>query len=134
ALDIKIDSADRRGFRITRLESFIKPELAAKYNPNSAVDTNVVKDTAAIARMRRGDYAIRSTEDLGVRYLRVEVFPQAKSPEEQIPKTGSRVIIGGDIRWDGDGHIELHPRRFSDIHIVPGQGQFLDIDDPLHIE
>jgi hypothetical protein len=67
-----------------------------------------------------------------LRYVRVEVFPLAKGPLELIPRTGSRVVIRGDIRWDGDGHMELHPRKASDIRVVVGE--FLDSDDPIGLE
>ena len=137
ALDIRIDSADHRGFRVTRTGGIVNPGLASRQLETSSlpnVDTAVVRDTAALARIRRGDYAIRPPDDLGVRYLRVEVFPQAKGPLELIPKVGSRVVISGDVRWDGDGHVEVHPRHVNNIRVVPGRGEFLNSDDPVGVE
>jgi hypothetical protein len=137
ALDIQLDSADRRGFQVFRTSAIVNPGLASQHRETSSVapeDIAIVKDTAALARMRRGDYAIRPVEELGTRYLRVEVFPQAKGPLELIPAVGSRVRISGDIRWDGDGHVELHPRKVGDITFPEGQGEFLDSDDPVGVE
>jgi hypothetical protein len=137
ALDIRLDSADPRGFQVFRIAGIINPGLASQQLQASEIPPEMaalVKDTAALGRMRRGDYAFRSAGEMGVRYLRVEVFPQAKGPLELIPATGSRVRIKGDIRWDGDGHVELHPRRVGDIELIEGEGEFLDSDDPVGIE
>lgn len=135
ALDVKIDSADRRGFRVTRLLSPINPAMATIHQESSTPPppgADIIRDTVALGRVRRGDYAFRPPDELGVRYLRVEVFPQAKGPLELIPKLGSKVVIQGDVRWDGDGHVELHPRRVGNVVVVTGE--FLDSDDPVDEE
>jgi hypothetical protein len=135
ALDIRLDSADRRGFRVNRLARIVNPDLASEHRETSSLtpaDTAIGRDSAALARMRKGEYAYRPPGELGSRYLRVEVFPAAKGPLELIPKVGSRVSISGDIRWDGDGHIELHPRNIDGIKVY--EGEFLDVDDPVGIE
>ncbi|MBC8144194.1 MAG: hypothetical protein H7X80_01345 [bacterium] len=131
ALDIKVDSADTRGFRVTRTGTFIKPTavLDLAVPPEVAA---AVTDTAALNRIRLGDYAFRSKSDLGTRYLRIEVFPQAKGERELIPKVGSLVTIRGDVRWDGDGHVEVHPRTQKDIQTQTAN--FLDSDDPVDVE
>lgn len=135
ALDIELDSADRRGFRVNRIAPIVNPDLASEHRETSslgAADSSIARDTASLARMRRGEYAYRPPSELGSRYLRVEVFPQAKGPLELIPKIGSRVSIQGDIRWDGDGHVELHPRKVDDIKV--SEGEFLDVGDPVDEE
>lgn len=135
ALDIELDSADRRGFRVNRLAPIVNPGLASQHretSTTSAADSSLTRDTVALARMQKGEYAYRPVSELGTRFLRVEVFPQAKGPLELIPKLGSRVLISGDIRWDGDGHMELHPRSINDIRVQ--QGEFLDVDDPSGVE
>ena len=83
-------------------------------------------------RIRRGDYAYRSPNDLGYRYIRAELFPPSKGELEKIPSVGSRVEIVGELAWDGDGHMEIHPRRPSDIRVITGD--FLNTDDPIEIE
>lgn len=133
ALDIRIDSGDHRGFRVSRTAAVIKPGVQFGLDVPAEV-VAVVRDTVALARIRAGDYAFRPNNDLGVKYLRVEVFPQAKGPKELIPAVGSRVTIRGDVRWDGDGHIEVHPRKPNDIQPVRGEAIFLDSDDPIHEE
>jgi hypothetical protein len=62
----------------------------------------------------------------------VELFPRAKGPLDRIPQSGSRVEITGDVMWDGDGHVEVHPRRPSDVRVIIGQ--FLDTDDERNAE
>lgn len=135
ALDIRLDSADRRGFRVSRIAPIVNPDLASVHRETSTLtggDTVIVRDSVALARMKRGEYAYRPLSEFGIRYLRVEVFPQAKGPLEKIPKVGSRVSISGDLRWDGDGHIELHPRNPEGIRVQ--EGEFLDVDDPVGLE
>jgi hypothetical protein len=130
ALDIRIDSADRRGFRVFRTSSLTNTAGSRAVLADSS-KTATTSDPVT-ARIARGDYAFRAANDLGVRYLRVELFPIAKGPLDLIPKAGSQIEITGEIAWDGDGHIELHPRTVSDIKVR--RGEILDSDDPPAVE
>jgi hypothetical protein len=137
ALDIKLDSADIRGFRVWRVS------VPIQFSPQTATDhfkSNNPSDSAFIYRKRQldfdkiagGDYAQRDPSVMGIRYLRAELFPAAKGALDQVPKVGSRVVVSGVLAWDGDGHLEIHPMRPSDVKLI--NGEFLDSDDDLIIE
>lgn len=137
ALDIELDSADLRGFRVWRNEMLLDSTLALSYvtGGNNEPDTTLLESRrrqAVLDRIKRGDYAYRRTEDLGRRYLRAELFPEAKGDLDKIPRIGSRVTIVGGLWWDGDGHLEIHPQRPSDVRIE--SGGFLDSDDEQTLE
>ena len=134
ALDIEIDSADLRGFRVWRTSVLMDSSRARAYLGNTQVDTASVTtgDRVVIERIKRGDYAFRSPNDRGVRYLRAELFPRSKGLLDSIPRVGSRVEIVGELAWDGDGHMEIHPRRPSDVRVITGD--YLNTDDPVQIE
>jgi hypothetical protein len=101
---------------------------------NNANDPSFLnkKEKVILDRVKRGDYAYRSKSDLGIRYLRSELFPESKGDLDKVPRIGSRVQITGELWWDGDGHLEIHPRRPSDI--VLQSGAFLDVEDDFILE
>jgi hypothetical protein len=134
ALDIELDSADRRGLRVWRTAILLDSLRATQYLSGNSEDVHAsqIKEDVVLERIKRGDYAYRSVDELGPRYLRVELLPRAKGPLDLIPKVGSRVEIAGEVMWDGDGHVEIHPRSPSDVHVI--QGNFLDSDDEREIE
>lgn len=135
ALDIQLDSTDLRGFRVWRNAMLLDPQLALVYLLGNNPDDPSLLDKRqkiVLDRIKRGDYAYRSNSDLGVRYLRAELFPEAKGDLDKVPRTGSRIEIAGDLWWDGDGHLEIHPRRPSEIRLI--SGEFLDTDDELILE
>lgn len=135
ALDIELDSNDAYGFRVWRTSVLLDPKLAVSYLVgNNTGDPTFLnkKEKVILDRVKRGDYAYRSKNDLGVRYLRSELFPEAKGDLDKVPRVGSRVQITGELWWDGDGHLEIHPRRPSDI--VLQSGGFLDVEDDFILE
>lgn len=137
ALDIRLDSADKRGFRVWRTTvpiQFVSQAGMDHFKSNNPIDSAFImrKRQLDLDRIARGDYAQRDPEVLGIRYLRAELFPQSKGALDEVPKVGSRVSIAGVLAWDGDGHLEIHPSRPSDIKLI--NGEFLDSDDDLIIE
>ncbi len=136
AIDIRIDSADQRGFRVWRTALLLDSTRAMKYlltrKRTGAGETSPTLQQIVDERIKQGEYAFRPKDGLGVRYLRSELFPEAKGPLDQIPKVGSRVEIAGNLMWDGDGHLEIHPRRPQDVRLI--QGEFLDSDDEASLE
>ena len=53
------------------------------------------------------------------RYLRAEVCErQLALPPSRWPRPGDRVRISGLLMWDGDGFLEVHPQRVSDVEIL----------------
>lgn len=137
AVDIELDSSDLRGFRVWRNTMLLDSTLAMTYvtGGNNVPDSTLLdarQRQVVLDRIKRGDYAYRRTEDLGRRYLRAELFPEAKGDLEKIPRVGSRVTIVGGLWWDGDGHLEIHPQRPSDVRLE--SGGFLDSDDERMLE
>lgn len=135
ALDIELDSADERGFRVWRSSMLQDSTLAMSYLVgNTDEDSASLNERRAVVldRIRRGDYAYRGPDELGRRYLRAELFPEAKGDLDKVPQVGSRVTIVGGLWWDGDGHLEIHPQKPSDIRLE--SGEFLDSDDELILE
>ncbi len=138
ALDIRIDSTDQRGFRVWRTAFLVRVARGRGGGGNpagadSSVNTEARRrDSITAERIRHGDYAFRSDTQTGYRYVRVELFPRAKGALDSIPKAGSRVEILGELMWDGDGHVEVHPRQPQDIRVI--EGKFLDSDDPMMLE
>jgi hypothetical protein len=134
ALDIQIDSGDLRGFRVWRTSIILDSGRSRAYlESNSAPDSASRKEELeTIDRIRKGDYSYRSRDDLGHRFIRAELFPRSKGPLDSIPRVGSRIEIVGELAWDGDGHLEIHPRRPTDIRVITGD--FLNSDDPSQIE
>jgi hypothetical protein len=134
ALDIELDSADRRGMRVWRTSIILDSSLALAYMVTNSTGgpVGLTQEQVVLDRIKRGDYAYRGTDELGPRFIRVELFPRAKGPLDRIPESGSRVEITGDVMWDGDGHVEIHPRRPSDVRVIIGQ--FLDTDDERNAE
>ncbi len=51
-------------------------------------------------------------------YIRAEVFPKVVLSTHPLPVTGSRVMICGNLYWDADGFLEIHPAASSDITIL----------------
>lgn len=133
ALDIKLDSADQRGFRVWRNSMLLEPRPQGNGQSNNDNDSSLTKkEQLVLDRIKRGDYSFRSSDELGVRYLRCELFPEAKGDLDKVPRMGSRVEISGYLWWDGDGHLEIHPRRPSDVRLI--SGEFLDSDDAPILE
>lgn len=135
ALDIELDPRDTFGFRVWRNTMLHDPELAGTFMAgNNTTDSTLLdrRQQLILDRIRRGDHGYRRREDLGRRFLRVELFPEAKGNLDQVPRVGSRVTIAGGLWWDGDGHLEIHPRRPSDIRLE--SGEFLDSYDELILE
>jgi len=134
AVDVRIDSADRRGFRVWRTALLLDSTRALRYllARNTGDTTTDRLERIVNERIHKGDYAYRPREAMGVRYLRAELFPQSKGPLDRVPQVGSRVEIVGNIYWDGDGHIEIHPRTPDDIRLI--KGKFLDSDDEGDVE
>ncbi|MEO5929539.1 MAG: hypothetical protein ABIR47_06380 [Candidatus Kapaibacterium sp.] len=136
ALDIRLDSADRYGFQVWRTSLLLDQKLATNYlvgnNPGDTSFLNT-KQKVVLDRIKRGDYSYRLPDMFGTRYLRAELFPESKGDSlDMVPRVGSRVEVAGELWWDGDGHLELHPRRPSDI--VLKTGQFLDAADDFILE
>ncbi len=137
ALDIRLDSADERGFRVWRTNVPIRFQAQAAtdhFKSNNPADSafNTRRRQLSLDKIAQADYAQRTAENFGTRYLRAELFPEAKGPLDQVPKVGSRVVVTGELAWDGDGHLEIHPRRPSDVKLI--NGEFLDSDDDIIIE
>jgi hypothetical protein len=133
ALDIQLDSAPR-SFRVWRTQMLLDSTRALTYMMSNG-DTSrpsLKQEQIIIDRIKRGDYAYRDRADRGDRFIRVELFPWAKGPLNQIPTVGSRVAISGEIMWDGDGHVELHPQRPADVKVITGE--FLYSDDERSLE
>lgn len=134
ALDIRLDSSDLRGFRVWRNSMLLDTNARVAFQSNTSGDTSLLttKEKLILDRIKRGDYSYRSKEELGERYLRAELFPEAKGDLDKVPRTGSRVEVSGFLWWDGDGHLEIHPRRPSDVRLI--SGEFLDTDDAPILE
>ena len=137
ALDIRLDSADERGFRVWRTNVPIRFEAQGAtdhFKSNNPADSAFSNRRRQLSfdKIAQADYAQRTAENMGTRFLRAELFPEAKGPLDQVPKVGSRVVITGELAWDGDGHLEIHPRRPSDVKLI--NGEFLDSDDDIIIE
>jgi len=135
AVDIKIDSQDVYGFRVWRTALLLDPKLALSYIVgNNTSDPSFLskKEKVVLDRIKRGDYAYRGNDDPGACHLRAELFPEAKGDLDKVPKIGSRIQLTGELWWDGDGHLEIHPRRPSDIIIQ--SGEFLDVEDDFILE
>jgi hypothetical protein len=134
AVDVQLDSADLRGFRVWRNAILLDPGARNGPNGNNEGDSTFLtkKEKLVLDRIKRGDYSYRSNTELGRLYLRAELFPEAKGNLDKVPRTGSRVEIAGELWWDGDGHLEIHPRRPSDVRLI--SGEFLDSDDESILE
>jgi len=52
------------------------------------------------------------------RYIRVEMFPRVASRVCDTP-AGQRLQVEGDLRWDADGFLEMHPRRPDQVIFLP---------------
>lgn len=131
ALDIQLDSANPRAMQVWRTSFLLDRE---KQRGNNPADSTLLErsERVVLDRIVRGDYAYRQPDELGIRYLRVELFPEAKGDLDKVPRVGSEVEIVGEFWWDGDGHLELHPRRPSDVRLK--KGEFLQSDDELILE
>ncbi len=135
ALDIRLDSANPRSMQVWRNAVLLDSALALRYQlGNNANDSTLLnhRERIVLDRIKRGDYAYRMPHELGVRYLRVELFPEAKGDLDKVPRVGSEVEIVGEFWWDGDGHLELHPRKPSDVRLT--KGGFLQSDDERILE
>lgn len=55
------------------------------------------------------------------RYIRAEVKPWVRSGASLPVSKGDDVCVSGSLMWDGDGFLEVHPRKGSDIlnHTCP---------------
>jgi hypothetical protein len=53
-------------------------------------------------------------------YIRVEVMPSVRRGLVHIPKVGDSYRIKGEVVWDGDGWLEVHPWAASDINFISG--------------
>jgi hypothetical protein len=51
----------------------------------------------------------------GTRFIRIEVFPTVRIAKHELPSRGLAVQICGQLMWDGDGWLEIHPRTLSDV-------------------
>jgi len=51
-------------------------------------------------------------------YMRAEIFANVVAATHDLPRTNERVTICGALFWDGDGFLEIHPRRAEDITIL----------------
>ena len=53
------------------------------------------------------------------RYLRAEIcVRQLELPQARWPSEGGKARISGRLMWDGDGFLEVHPLRASDVEIL----------------
>jgi hypothetical protein len=133
ALDIELDAAPR-SFRVWRTRMLLDSTLALQYQLRNGDTsrTSELQEQIIVQRIKRGDYAYRPVDDHKPRHIRVELFPWAKGPLDKIPTVGSRVSISGELLWDGDGHMELHPLRPADVRVI--SGDFLYSDDEKSLE
>ena len=51
-------------------------------------------------------------------YMRAEILANVVAATHDLPREKERVAICGALFWDGDGFLEIHPRRAEDIHIL----------------
>lgn len=51
-------------------------------------------------------------------YMRAEILANVVAATHDLPREKERVTICGALFWDGDGFLEIHPRRAEDIHIL----------------
>jgi hypothetical protein len=51
-------------------------------------------------------------------YMRAEIFSDVVAATVTLPKVGDQVDICGELFWDGDGFLEIHPRSGADIQIL----------------
>src|SRR5207249_1845079 len=50
-------------------------------------------------------------------FVRVEIRPETRRVVSESPKVGQIARISGQLMWDGDGFLEIHPFRAGDIEI-----------------
>ena len=50
-----------------------------------------------------------------VSFIRAEVFPLVRIGTQLPRKEGSEVCISGELMWDADGFLEIHPKRSGQI-------------------
>lgn len=50
-----------------------------------------------------------------VSFIRVEVLPWVREGAPLPVKKGDEVCVSGNLMWDGDGFLEIHPKRALEI-------------------
>jgi hypothetical protein len=48
-------------------------------------------------------------------FIRIEVFPSVRKGAPLPVNAGDELCIGGKLMWDGDGFLEIHPKRADEI-------------------
>jgi len=73
----------------------------------------------------------QSTEFAKPRFIRAETRGPARKQAAQVLRRGGDARICGELKWDHDGFLEIHPRQATQVEVLAGPQPAVAAGDPV---